>query len=115
MRLNRFSDMFNPLIHFHELRELDMSGGLYTWSNNQDFPTLEKLDWILASSDWEDLFPHTMVKKLPREVSNRNPPVFFSDSTQSVRHLQLRFELSWLSNPGFFIQVEKIWNKPCRA
>lgn len=30
----RHSDLFNTLINFHELRELIMNGGLYTWSNN---------------------------------------------------------------------------------
>jgi hypothetical protein len=64
--LNRYSDMFNTLINFHELREIVMTGGLYTWSNNQEDPILEKLDTILASKEWEDIFPDTIVKKLPR-------------------------------------------------
>jgi len=36
-----------------------MTGGLYTWSNNQENPILEKLDRILASKKWEDIFPNT--------------------------------------------------------
>ena len=48
------------LINFHELREIVMTGGLYTWSNNQENPILEKLDRILASKEWEDIFPNTM-------------------------------------------------------
>ena len=48
--VHRYSGMFT-LIHFHELRELMMTDGLYTWSNNQDFPTLEKLDRILVSEE----------------------------------------------------------------
>jgi len=55
--VQRFSDLFNTLINFHELREIEMSGGTYTWSNNQEDPILEKLDRILMSKDWEDLFP----------------------------------------------------------
>jgi hypothetical protein len=55
--VQRFSDLFNTLINFHELREIEMSGETYTWSNNQEDPILEKLDRILMSKDWEDLFP----------------------------------------------------------
>ena len=33
--------MFNTLIHFDEQRELDMSGDLFTWSNNHEFPTYQ--------------------------------------------------------------------------
>ena len=38
------SDTFNTLIHFYELREITMSRGLYTWSDNQENPTLEIKD-----------------------------------------------------------------------
>jgi hypothetical protein len=34
-----------------------MVGGLYTWTNKQKTPTLEKVDRILMSHDWEILFP----------------------------------------------------------
>jgi hypothetical protein len=45
-----------------------MTGGLYTWYNNQECPILEKLDRILVSNkEWEDIFPYAIVKRLPRE------------------------------------------------
>jgi exonuclease III len=65
--------LFNAIINSHDLREIDMSGGQYTWSNNQINPTLEKLDRFLMSSDWEDLFPLTTIHKIAREVSDHNP------------------------------------------
>jgi len=43
--------LFNSLIHFYELRELNMNGGMFTWSNNQDAPTLVKLDRILVTKE----------------------------------------------------------------
>ena len=72
-RLHTQTNVFNSLINFFELKELEMSGGVYTWSNNQNPPTLEKLDRILVSNSWEDLFPTAIVTKLPREVSDHNP------------------------------------------
>jgi hypothetical protein len=35
---NRFSDMFNSVINTSDLRELQMSGACFTWSNNQENP-----------------------------------------------------------------------------
>jgi Zn-dependent oligopeptidase len=32
-----------------------------------------------------------------------------------LKHIQFRFELSWLENPDFFTAVKKLWSKPCRA
>jgi exonuclease III len=73
IRRNKWSSLFNAIINSHDLREIDMSGGQYTWSNNQINPTLEKLDRFLMSSDWEDLFLLTTVHKVARDVSNHNP------------------------------------------
>jgi hypothetical protein len=87
---------------------------MFTWSNNQDFP-LEKLDRLLMTKYWEDIFPLAMVKKLPREVSDYNPLILLTDSKAPTKSIQFRFELSWLKNPDFFTQVERIWNKPYRA
>jgi len=92
-----------------------MTGGMYTWSNNQDIPILEKLDRILMSKDWEDLFPQVWVRKLPREVSDHNPLILASGQHRNTKSIQFRFELSWLSNPDFITAAEKIWLKPCRA
>jgi hypothetical protein len=85
-----------------------MTGGVYTWSNNQDDPTLEKLDRILVSRDWENIFPNSMVKRLLREILDHNPLVLSSGSDQAIKHLEFRFELSWFTNPDYLSSVEKI-------
>lgn len=56
---NRFTDMFNWIINTYDLRDLLLNGGMFTWSNNQLDPTLEKLDRVLMSTDWESEFPLT--------------------------------------------------------
>jgi hypothetical protein len=42
-------DVFNSIIHTLGLREIHTSGGVFTWSNKQRNPTLEKLDRVLMS------------------------------------------------------------------
>jgi hypothetical protein len=78
-----------------------MSGGLYTWTNNQDLPILEKLDRILVSKDWEDLFSNSLVTRLPREISDHNPLILSSGPKKEKQTIQFKFELSWLNNPEF--------------
>lgn len=92
-----------------------MTGGLFTWTNNQEPPTLEKLDRILVSKEWEDMFPQAMVYKLPREISDHNPLILTSGIQEKLPPIQFKFDLSWCKNPEFFVQVERIWKRPCYA
>ena len=78
-------------------------GGLYTWSNNQAHPTLEKLDRILMNSEWKDLFPLVTTRKLVRDISDHNPLVLSTNSAcpQSPKPREFRFEMSWMTNEEF--------------
>lgn len=67
------TNLFNSIINTFGLIDIHMTGGKYTWSNNQDNPTLERLDRYLVSKNWEDMFPMSLVYKLPRELSDHNP------------------------------------------
>jgi endonuclease/exonuclease/phosphatase family metal-dependent hydrolase len=93
---NRFSKIFNSLIHLYELKEIDISGGQYTWSNNQSNPTLENLDRVLMSGDWENKFSTVQVHKHPREVSDHNPL-----SCLLGKEIETKREILSLSYPGF--------------
>jgi exonuclease III len=92
MRANRWTDMFNNIINTYALREIHLSGGQYTWSNNQADPTLEKLDRFLMSSDWEDLFPLTTVHKLNRDVSDHNPLILDTMEDKPKKKFPFRFK-----------------------
>jgi hypothetical protein len=89
-----------------------MNGVLYTWSNNQDPPVLEKLDMILVT---KGCFPQALVRKLPREVSDHNLLIVSSGKNDRLPFTDFKFGLSWLKNSEFFTLVEKIWAKLCRA
>lgn len=114
-RVHKHTHVFNSLIHFYELRELIMTGGTFTQSNNQDPPVLEKLDRVLVTRDWENIFPQAIVSRLPREVSDHNPLIVSSGKMDKMPYIRFKSDLSWLKNPKFFTQVERIWNSPCRA
>lgn len=110
---SRYSDIF--IIAAYELREISMTGGKFTWSNNHSDPTLEKLDRVLMSKSWEDIFPNVAIYKLPREVSDHNPLIMTTDLNYPLKHLSFQFEAAWLIQPDFKENVKKIWDKPCQA
>jgi hypothetical protein len=83
--VTRFSDEFNSIINKFALRELPLSGGMFTWSNNQENPTLEKLDRILINHDWENLFPLSSARKIPRVMSDHNPIIMDTKESVEVR------------------------------
>jgi endonuclease/exonuclease/phosphatase family metal-dependent hydrolase len=56
-----------------DLRELKLSSRQYTWANNLQLPTLEKLDSILVSTEWELKYPMVTVTTLPRTISDHTP------------------------------------------
>ena len=56
-KLPIWSFYFNSIIEHWGLKELELSGRSFTWSNNQDDPLYVKLDRILVSPSWEQHFP----------------------------------------------------------
>lgn len=46
-----YVDQFYKIINTMNVREINMGGGRYTWTNNHAYTTLEKLDRILMSLD----------------------------------------------------------------
>ena len=76
---------------------------------------MEKLDRILVTREWEDHFPQAILNKLPREVSDHNPLIIYTGENECLSFIQFKFDLSWLKQPDFFVLVERLWKKPCRA
>lgn len=65
--------LFNEAISNLGLVELPLKGRKYSWSNMQDNPLLEKLDWFFTSASWMTTFPDTMVLPLARPISDHLP------------------------------------------
>ena len=106
--VHRHTDLFNSIISANNLLDIHMVGGKFTWSNNHEIPTLERLDRILISKNWEDIFPTVFVYKLPRELSDHNPLILDTQTYVPMRKISFRFELSWLKDQNFIPLVDNI-------
>lgn len=56
--------IFNDIISFLGLLEIPLKGRRFTWSNMQQSPLLERLDWVFCSASWTLSFPNTTVVPL---------------------------------------------------
>ena len=104
------SEVFNSVIHSLSLRKIFMKGGFILGQISKKNPTLERLDRVLMSSEWEDLFPLVYVQKVVREQSDHNVLLVDSGDNQNIeRKREFRFDNNWLKNPDFLPLVKSIW------
>jgi predicted subunit of tRNA(5-methylaminomethyl-2-thiouridylate) methyltransferase len=55
---------FRRLIDDLALKEIPLHGRKSTWSNKQDSPTLVRLDRVLCTIAWEELFPNALLQSV---------------------------------------------------
>lgn len=89
-RLNRrLMGWFRRLVDDLELHEVHLNGKAFTWSNARERPTLERIDRVLVSTDWELLFPSCFLRVLPSTASDHCPlllsTVFLFDAKKMFR------------------------------
>ena len=111
-RLNRrMMNHFRHFINEMELQELYLKGRLYTWSNERDTPTLERLDRVFTSEEWTLAFPDHELSALATECSDHAPLLLKSDCT-FMHCMRFRFENFWPKCEGYLQVVEEAWNAP---
>ena len=111
-RLNRsMMSHFRHFIDEVEVQELHLKGRLYTWSNEQDSPTLEGLDRVFATEDWIDAFPNHKLSALASQCSDHAPLLLKTDC--SLPHYsRFCFENFWPKCDGYLQVVQEAWNAP---
>lgn len=81
----------------------------FTWCNDHDNPIYAKLDRVLVSSDWLDLFPLVQLSALPREKSDHTPLVIDMGG-DCPRSASFKFEFCWLLRLELSNIVQEIWS-----
>jgi exonuclease III len=102
--MNDFSDFISEL----GLLDLPLEGGLFTWSNNREFPAKSRIDRFLISSEWADHFGLVNQRRLPRLLSDHYPIILDCGRIVGGRS-PFRFENMWLKVDGFVDRVRGWW------
>jgi len=64
---------FSDFIFMHNLVDLPLEDGQFTWSNNQEDQIWSRIDRLLVSPEWEERFPEVSQRRLPRLLSDHFP------------------------------------------
>jgi len=102
---------FRRLIKELELQELELLGRRFTWSNERDSPTLVRLDRVLCSSSWEQLFPESLLQSTAAGISDHCPLILGLRDNARCRG-RFHFESFWPSLDGFKEVVANAWAAP---
>ena len=105
--INRFRATIDNL----ELARIELRGKKYTWCNDQQSPTMTRIDHIFASTDWLDLFPRTELQALA-SLGSDHCALFLQGDTNRDFCRGFRFEAHWVQMPGFADTVQKAWSTP---
>jgi hypothetical protein len=106
----RWPFIFNAIIENLNLREIVLSGHQFTWVSRRENPTFEKLDWVLASVEWEHKFPLVSGRALSRSESDHTA-LLIDSGHQAHRgnNARFSFEISSFQQEGFLEMVAAEW------
>jgi len=100
-----FSDFISAL----RLLDLPLTGGFFTWSNNQVPPSMSRINIFLVSPLWEEHLPNLLQRHLPLPVSDHFPLLLDCGGlTRGSRSFKL--ENMWLKAEGFAELVKQWWD-----
>lgn len=61
------------------VEELHLNGRLFTWSNERQHPTFERVDRDFSSVDWFEMYPNHHLRALSTDCSNHAPLLLHFD------------------------------------
>jgi hypothetical protein len=101
--------LFSEAISSLGLTEIPLHGRKFTWTNKEQPPLLERLDWFLTSNAWALAYPHTVAKSLVMETLDHWPCVI-EIKTNIPKSKIFRFEIFWMEHDSFLPLVAACWN-----
>lgn len=99
---------FRRLINDLGLNELPLHGRKFTWSNQQETPTLVKLDRVLCTVNWKQLFPNCLLQSTSTDGSDHCPLLLGLHDSKPGK-ARFHFEAYWTKQEGFQEAVEVAW------
>ena len=99
---------FSDFIFDHNLIDLPLEGGIFTWSNSRVMASWSRLDRFLLSSDLEEHFPNIRQKRLHRLLSDHFPILLEGENFLRGSR-PFCFENMWLKAEGFMEKVRTWW------
>jgi exonuclease III len=104
-RLNRrLMLIFRRALNHMEVKEVNLTGRRYTWSNGQQNPTLTWIDRVFCTPQGEEIFPNPILQALSSSISD-HCPILLSPLIQPPVKPIFRFEQHLTKMQGFLACV----------
>jgi hypothetical protein len=94
------------------IKEVQLEGRLFTWSNERAHLTLEQIDRLFILAEWETLFPGHELMSLPSLCSDHAPLLLCTNSSVAMK--RFLFWSFWSSFSGFKETMERALRCPLR-
>lgn len=104
----RLMSAFRDTVQDLELKELNLRGRKYTWSNDT---TQMRIDQAFCSVEWDLMLPGCMLQALSSLVSD-HAPLLLAGHCHIPTFRGFRFESFWPRILGFRETVEQAWQQP---
>ena len=102
------ANAFNQTIDDLALIELPLLDRQFTWSNNRNTPTLERIDSAFFNLAWANAFPNSSLTSLTRFMSD-HVPLIITVTTTIPRSNFFKFEPHWAQLQPCRDTVSSIW------
>jgi endonuclease/exonuclease/phosphatase family metal-dependent hydrolase len=96
---------FRRLIDDLALKEMPLHGRKFTWSNQQEAPTLMRLDRVFYTVAWEDMYPNALLQSSASDDSDHYPLLLGLQDNRAGKR-QFHFETFLPKLEGFLEVVE---------
>ncbi|KAL0287958.1 UNVERIFIED_CONTAM: hypothetical protein Sangu_2668400 [Sesamum angustifolium] len=100
---------FNDMVLDSGLTDAGFEGEPFTWSNKRVW---RRLDRVLYSQEWVELFNSTRVSHLPRRLSDQHPLLISATRTEDKVLSSFRFQHMWIMHPNFQEMIKQSWGAP---
>ena len=106
----RLMGMFRDLVHDLRLKELNLRGSKFTWTNDR---THTRIDRAFCTTEWNLMKPNVLLQALSSRVSD-HCPLFLVGHATVQKHRGFCFEAFWPRLQGFQDVVSTSWQKDVR-
>lgn len=107
----RLMGAFRHVVRDLALKELQLRGRKFTWSNNH---TQTRIDRAFCTAGWELMLPNVQLQAMSSRVSDHCQLVI-SEGATLRKFKGFRFDVFWPRLQGFMEVVKKAWEKLVRA
>ncbi|KAG7563755.1 Endonuclease/exonuclease/phosphatase superfamily [Arabidopsis suecica] len=107
-------DNFQRMLNISGLHEVRTFGGFFTWIGNRSCGTIKsKLDRVVATTDWHELYPKAMVQLLDWCGSDHRPLLLQTEERKWRGKKLFRYDNRWRHDTEVHQVVQNIWKSEC--